>query len=870
MPTFIKTGFWDKMISNNPAKAKAPIGWLNLDQFVNSKLSGATSNTCPLDMKFKPGSVGQKVSFTKTSGSDPNTNKDVIIPGELEITRGNNRGIYNIALESSYDNEDYVSPLNTYWSSRYTDTSSNSLAPLTDIPNRNYSNWRDAVDSNPPASVGMTMIMKWDNGSDTPRYWVVEFTEWGIGDDGYNNFGYTRYELFLSADVEQPDATNTNTPQVIDIVSPGVHLTRRYTGGGLYNIVSESSYDSDISPENTRWNSEYTDPRSGYSGYDNLANITDRIYGNFYDALDGSIGNNIPGTPLVMHDLTTDLYHKVEFTEWSQGCGNGSAGGMINYNITYPGSGYPDGGYYNIDALGGSGTDISILVFVTGGEVTDISINNRGKNYEVGDIITLAYPGVVTDPATIEITEICSMGGFAYTRTVIPQSCGIKFADGTVMNTASTGGGGGPIAVDNSSLYSTDPGTSGFSTNNGIFLGANAGSGATNASYSNFIGNNAGGDATNASYSNFLGSSAGYQATNAYQSNFFGSNAGSDATDASSSNFFGIDAGNGATAANGSNFIGPSAGQNATDAQYSNFLGANAGISATGAFYSNFFGQGAGEDATDAYHSNFFGASAGLRASNASESTFIGFNTGIDATNASNSVFFGFQAGYEAADANNSNFFGREAGYQATNSNNSNFIGFAAGTNATDAYNSNFIGQQAGKAASDANNSNFIGTNAGQEAATAAFSNFIGSSAGFQATNATLSNFIGANAGTTATNAYDSVFIGSNAGNGATDANNSVFIGNEAGISATDAQASVFIGAGAGKNSTGKTVIALGPDAASGNTLDGQTVIANTSLPSFANHAAAALALTVVNGASAGSTYLYHNQATNSIGAVRL
>ena len=36
MPTFIKTGFWDKMISNNPAKAKAPIGWLNLDRFVQS------------------------------------------------------------------------------------------------------------------------------------------------------------------------------------------------------------------------------------------------------------------------------------------------------------------------------------------------------------------------------------------------------------------------------------------------------------------------------------------------------------------------------------------------------------------------------------------------------------------------------------------------------------------------------------------------------------------------------------------------------------------------------------------------------------------------------------------------------------------
>lgn len=36
MPTFIKTGFWDKLISNNPQQAKAPKGWLNLDNFVQT------------------------------------------------------------------------------------------------------------------------------------------------------------------------------------------------------------------------------------------------------------------------------------------------------------------------------------------------------------------------------------------------------------------------------------------------------------------------------------------------------------------------------------------------------------------------------------------------------------------------------------------------------------------------------------------------------------------------------------------------------------------------------------------------------------------------------------------------------------------
>ncbi len=55
-------------------------------------------------------------------------------------------------------------------------------------------------------------------------------------------------------------------------------------------------------------------------------------------------------------------------------------------------------------------------------------------------LITLTYPGV-TDPTVIEVTDVCEMGGFAYTRTVIPQSCGVKFADGTIMNTAVTASG---------------------------------------------------------------------------------------------------------------------------------------------------------------------------------------------------------------------------------------------------------------------------------------------------------------------------------------------------------------------------------------------------------------------------------------------
>jgi hypothetical protein len=388
-------------------------------------------------LNFKEGSVGPKVSFVKPNDANYEFVKDVIIPGELEITRGNIRGIYNIALESSYDNDDYDSPLNTYWFSQYTDENVpvNPLAPLTEIPNRNYGNWRNAVDGNPPASVGMPVIMKWDNGSDAPRYWVVEFTEWGIGSDN-NNFGYTRYELFLSVNVEQPSSSNPNQPQIIDIVSPGVHLAREYSGGGLYNIVSENQYD-DLSPKDTRWNSQYTDSRIGYSGFSDLSNVESRIYSNFQDALDGSIGSNVLNTDLVMHDLTTDLYYKVVFDSWAQGCNqytSGYPGKPTGWNIVNAGSGYPDGGWYNPTVTGGSGTNGNVIIQVSGG-VPYIIAWGGSVGYQIGDIITLDYPGV-TDPTVIELTTLCLMGGFSYTRTVIPQSCAIKFADGTSMDTA--------------------------------------------------------------------------------------------------------------------------------------------------------------------------------------------------------------------------------------------------------------------------------------------------------------------------------------------------------------------------------------------------------------------------------------------------
>ena len=319
--------------------------------YVNESVAG----NCPIQMHFKPSSVGEKVSFKKAAGSDPNTYKDVIIPGLLEITRGNGGGIYNIAIESSFNSSN--SPENTMWSTKYNNPTLDGWAPLWDFTGRTYDKWRDAIQTPegnyaPPQYVGMPVVMKYDNGVDPIRYWLIIFTEWGVGAYGEQGaFAYDRYEIYPSVTFTRPDYEAAT----IDILSPGVHIARDSNGGQIYNAVNEPDAETGVSPRNTRWNSIYTDSRAGYSGYTDLSNLESRVYTDFALALDAAVGNNVLDTDLIMHDMTTDLYYKVNFSEWTSN-GNG--------------------------------------------------------------------------------------GGFEYTRTVIPQSCGIKFADQTVLNTstvASTG-----------------------------------------------------------------------------------------------------------------------------------------------------------------------------------------------------------------------------------------------------------------------------------------------------------------------------------------------------------------------------------------------------------------------------------------------
>jgi hypothetical protein len=323
-----------KPLSPDPALGKikgdtefARLGHLNrLIDDTTTEIEKAVAEATNLD--FKVGSIGPKVSFKKISGSSPDSNKDIIIPGLLEITRGNNGGgIYNAVVDEGYNNS---APANTLWSTPYLDANYTSWAPLWDVQNRIFDTWRNAIrtpndnnDPTPPQYVGMPVVMAChEGGSPLPtRYWLIIFTEWGVGNNDEYGFAYDRWEILPEVYFEKPDYETS----IVDKVSNGVWLARQ-NNGGLYNSVNEEGSLAGLSPKNTRWNSLYVDTRPGYSGFDDLSNLESRVYTSFVYALDYHVGNNIIGTELIMHDLTTDLYYKILFNGWTQN----NAGGGFN------------------------------------------------------------------------------------------------------------------------------------------------------------------------------------------------------------------------------------------------------------------------------------------------------------------------------------------------------------------------------------------------------------------------------------------------------------------------------------------------------------------------------------------------------------
>lgn len=293
------------------------------------------------------------------------------------------------------------------------------------------------------------------------------------------NTGVT-FGLWLS---EPITFVKVNYEDQVDLIAPGIQITRG-PKGSIFNPAAGDSYFEDSSPyvqnssdpgvayydspTNTEWNAD---------GWDNLSNVTSRIYGTWGNVMDGNPPGLI-GQELVMHDVTNDTYHTVKFLSWQ----SGNMGGGFSYvrreinvaaRFTKTDNGAEQdaiapgltltrdsggGAIYNSDAEGDWDSDVSpqgtlwnldgwddlsdvtnrqyLTFYVTLGS-GNLGKRILGKQLVMWDTINDEY-------WKIEFTHWTpngNGGGFSYVRERILTSSantGIQFADGTRQITAIT------------------------------------------------------------------------------------------------------------------------------------------------------------------------------------------------------------------------------------------------------------------------------------------------------------------------------------------------------------------------------------------------------------------------------------------------
>lgn len=122
--------------------------------------------------------TGAPIVFDQVQPGD----RDVIVPGEVEITRDAFFGIYNAALESAYENG---SPAGTRWA--FASNNPGKTIAASAYLELSFASWVDAIVGNPLGMIGMPAVLHLV-ASDI--YLDLTFTGWGAR--GAGGFAYVR------------------------------------------------------------------------------------------------------------------------------------------------------------------------------------------------------------------------------------------------------------------------------------------------------------------------------------------------------------------------------------------------------------------------------------------------------------------------------------------------------------------------------------------------------------------------------------------------------------------------------------------------------------------------------------------------------
>lgn len=183
---------------------------------------------------------------------------------------------------------------------------------LTTVSVRVYDNFYSSLDGNLGNSILDTELVM--RVISTSQYFTIRFTQWTQGGNG-GGFQYVRTEIDAYGNTigNTVTFTKTNYGSEVDIIVPGVVEITRGNNQGIYNAVTEGSWSSSISPDDTEWNSIFTEPNNGvYFGSNKIGNdFQYNVIGNYFGIGGGNPEGNTIGDRFQYNKIGNVAYNNV-------------------------------------------------------------------------------------------------------------------------------------------------------------------------------------------------------------------------------------------------------------------------------------------------------------------------------------------------------------------------------------------------------------------------------------------------------------------------------------------------------------------------------------------------------------------------------
>jgi hypothetical protein len=212
------------------------------------------------------------------------------------------------------------------------------------------------------------------------EYHKVKFTQWTQNDNG-GGFSYERTKVYPTS---EPTVyfTKLNYGSETDVIIEGRLEIKRNNGGAIYNDVLENSWNQNVSPEGTEWNSIYTQPSNG-SNFENNK-ISNEFKGNYIrgdfqgNNIDSFVGGNqfSGGTyanNIGSYTFDNDFLGQVGGNDWRGNFYLNTIGDNFNGNSFY--------GEINNNTIGNNFYGNNIQSYFNNNTIGDGFQTNEIKNY---------------------------------------------------------------------------------------------------------------------------------------------------------------------------------------------------------------------------------------------------------------------------------------------------------------------------------------------------------------------------------------------------------------------------------------------------------------------------------------------------------